>query len=113
MYKIRREFQGFTGEIAWNHVTDYLKNTHISFRSVTGVPYEVIRVTSSEIVFRNNKKETRRGEERGEIMKKDNFVAAYDFIKKIEFNTTTMKKQINRQRSPFVGLLRDTGMIEE
>ena len=46
-------------------------------------------------------------------MKKDNFVAAYDFIKKIEFNTTTMKKQINRQRSPFVGLLLDARMIEE
>ena len=113
MYNIIRKFQGFTGERAWNYVTDHLKKTCSPFYSVTGVPYEVIRVTSSEIVFRNNKKETRRGEERGEIMKKDNFVAAYDFIKKIEFNTTTMKKQINRQRSPFVGLLLDARMIEE
>ena len=113
MYKIIRKFQGFTGERAWNYVTDHLKKTCSPFYSVTGVPYEVIRVTSSEIVFRNNKKETRRGEERGEIMKKDNFVAAYDFIKKIEFNTTTMKKQINRQRSPFVGLLLYARMIEE
>mgnify|MGYP007067312060 CR=1 FL=1 len=111
MYKMIREFQTFTGERAWNYVMDHLKKTCSPFYSVTGGAYEVISVTSSEIVFRNNKKETCRGKEKGEIIKKDNFVAAYNFIKNIEFNTVTVKEKNDRQQSPFIGLLISAKMI--
>ena len=99
-----------TGQQAWDMVCEYIRKNK-SITSVSNITYKV-RVSGNTIYYQGGNRSG--GEE--EPLAKDDFIEAFDAIKKFDvINTSTIKGKIPnaiyRKRTPFIAMLLSSGII--
>lgn len=109
--KIKKEYINSTPEEIWDLLIEHIK-VEKYFSSKTGISYTSSITASGDIYFRGG---SGKRSVDGEILKKDKFIAAYNAIEdkyNIDTGIDALKNNLNRQRTPFVGLLLSTGILE-
>ena len=99
-----------TGQQAWDMVCDYIRNNK-SITSISKITYKA-RVNGNTIYYQGGNRSG--GEE--EPMEKDDFINAFETVKRLEIvNTNTIKGEIPnaiyRKRTPFIAMLLSSGII--
>jgi hypothetical protein len=99
------------GAMAWAIVVDYIR-INKGFKSVTGIEYAAW--VESTVVFYTG---DNRNNGRPELINRVEFVESFDNIKNLkDINSNTIRNlvpDLYRKRSPFMGMLKSAGVIEE
>ena len=107
--KVKEELKDCFDKEIWSIIVDYI-NTNHAFFSMTGVKYTA-KIVGEKVYFRGGRENSPLAIA-GEIVSKSQFITAYKAIKNLEqINTKTVKTFIEKNHSPFVGLLTSAGII--
>lgn len=110
MVRIKNEYAKISNLEAWDIVVSYV-NMNNSFTSTTGIKYKAY-ASDGFINYIGGRPESKRATV-GESISKQLFITAFSEVRKLDcINTKSIKPYINRQQSPFVGLLKSAGIIE-
>ena len=111
--KISKDFKKLTDQKRWELISEYISESG-EFYSIRGVKYTA-KLGDNKIIYTGNTKGTRRSIQE-EILHKGDVLSAIRAIEdKENINTSTIKhfvKQIYRQRSPFIGLLKSADILK-
>lgn len=107
--KVKDELKECFDKEIWNLVVDYINTNHMFF-SMTGVKYTA-KIVGEKVYYRGGRTNSTLAIS-GEIVSKSQFLSAYKAIKNLEdINTKTVKVYVEKNQSPFVGLLTSAGII--
>lgn len=114
MYKITENYIDKKAKNLWDDITTALSGKKIQIESIQKVNYNIINTSNNLIEYQAD---TRNNKIPEEISKDECIDFLKVLIKEVEFNTSTIKKQIKsslyQKRSPMFAILLYTGIIEK